>query len=85
MELINKLRGKFRRLFLQSEKTLILFKDLFLFFFILVGGGGRGEGGGMTALCVFYRNSHMRMTGMVLVSLRGCNHGFWSHLGIEIR
>ena len=33
------------------------------------GGGGGGE------------NSHMNGAGMLVVSLRGVNIGFWSHLG----
>ena len=32
------------------------------------GGGGRGD-------------SHMKQTGMLVVSLRGVNFGFWSRLG----
>ena len=32
------------------------------------GGGGGGE-------------SHMKGAGMLVVSLRGLNFGFWSHLG----
>ena len=32
-----------------------------------------GEGGG--------RNPHMKGVGMLVVSLRGVNFGFWSHLG----
>ena len=27
------------------------------------------------------RNSHMKQTGMLVVSLRGVNFGFWSRLG----
>ena len=34
--------------------------------------GGGGGGGG---------NSHMKGAGMLVVSLRGVNFGFWSHLG----
>ena len=34
-----------------------------------VPGGGRGVG-----------NSHMKGAGMLVVSLRGVNFGFWSHL-----
>ena len=33
----------------------------------------RGEGGGGTP--------HMKGVGMLVVSLRGVNFGFWSHLG----
>ena len=32
------------------------------------GGGGVGD-------------SHMKQTGMLVISLRGVNFGFWSHLG----
>ena len=35
-----------------------------------VPGGGGGGG-----------NSHMKQTGMFVVSLRGVNFGFWSRLG----
>ena len=34
--------------------------------------GARGGGGG---------DSHMKQTGMLVVSLRGVNFGFWSRLG----
>ena len=34
-------------------------------------GGGGGEGW----------DSHMKGVGMLVVSLRGVNFGFWSHLG----
>ena len=34
------------------------------------GGGGR-----------WVANSHMKGSGMLVVSLRGVNFGFWSHLG----
>ena len=34
--------------------------------------GERGGGGG---------DSHMKQTGMLVVSLRGVNFGFWSRLG----
>ena len=37
----------------------------------LPGGGGGGGGG----------DSHMKWTGMLVVSLRGVNFGFWSRLG----
>ena len=37
------------------------------------GGGGGGVGGG--------GDSHMKGTGMLVVSLRGVNFGFWSRLG----
>ena len=36
------------------------------------GGGGGGGGGG---------DSHMKWMGMLVVSLRGVNFGFWSRLG----
>ena len=36
----------------------------------LVGGGGEGEGG-----------LHIKGVGMLVVSLRVVNFGFWSHLG----
>ena len=36
------------------------------------GGGGLGTGAG---------DSHMSGAGMLAVSLRGVNFGFWSHLG----
>ena len=36
-----------------------------------VGPGGGGGGG----------DSHMKQTGMLVVSLRGVNFGFWSRLG----
>ena len=36
------------------------------------GGGGGGKGRG---------DSHMKWTGMLVVSLRGVNFGFWSRLG----
>ena len=35
-------------------------------------GWGPGKGGG---------TSHMKGVGMLVVSLRGVNFGFWSHLG----
>ena len=35
------------------------------------GGGGGGERG----------NSHIKRGGMLVVSLRGVNFGFWSNLG----
>ena len=38
-------------------------------------GGGGGEGGGRR------RDFHMKGTGMLVVSLRGVNFGFWSRLG----
>ena len=38
------------------------------------GGGGGGGGGGE-------KDSHMKKTGMLVVSLRGVNFGFWSRLG----
>ena len=41
------------------------------------GGGGGGEGGGG-------RDSHLKGTGMLVISLRGVrgvNFRFWSHLG----
>ena len=37
-------------------------------------GGGGGGGGG---------DSHMKWTGMLVVSLRGVNFGFWSRLGFS--
>ena len=37
------------------------------------GGRGEGWGGGGTPL--------MKEVGMLVVSLRGLNFGFWSHLG----
>ena len=45
------------------------------FFFILLAHAGvspPGGGGG---------DSHMKQTGMLVVSLRGINFGFWSRLG----
>ena len=36
----------------------------------IIPGGGGGEG-----------DSHMKQTGMLVVSLRGVNFGFWSCLG----
>ena len=41
------------------------------------GGGGGGEGGGGRRR----RDFHMKGTGMLVVSLRGVNFGFWSRLG----
>ena len=38
-------------------------------------GGGGGVGGGRGG------DSHMKQTGMLVVSLRGINFGFWSRLG----
>ena len=40
--------------------------------YIAKAQGGGGGGGG---------NSHMKGTGMLVVSLRGVNFGFWSRLG----
>ena len=39
----------------------------------VVGMTSRGGGGG--------GNCHMKRAGMLAVSLRGVNFGFWSHLG----
>ena len=36
------------------------------------GGGGEGERGG---------TPHVKWVGMLVVSLKGVNFGFWSHLG----
>ena len=36
------------------------------------GGGGGGFGG---------KDFHMKAVGMLIISLRGVNFGFWSHLG----
>ena len=41
------------------------------FFFVGSTPGGGGGGG----------DSHMKQTGMLVVSLRGVNFGFWSRLG----
>ena len=38
---------------------------------------GRGEGGGGGGR----KDSHMKGAGMLVVSLRGVNFRFWSHLG----
>ena len=40
----------------------------------LVPGGGEGGGG---------RNPYMKAVVMLVVSLRGVNFGFWSHLGFS--
>ena len=40
-------------------------------------GGGRGVGGG--------GGSHMKGAGTLVVSLRGVNLGFWSHLGCSVQ
>ena len=59
-----------------KEKTpfFIIFKDLANKFrgrFVCLGLKSRGGGG----------DSHMKHTGMLVVSLRGVNFGFWSRLG----
>ena len=40
---------------------------------VLSSGGGGGGG----------RDSHMKGAGMLILSLRGVNFGFWSHLGFS--
>ena len=42
------------------------------FFFIFLSSGPGGGGGG---------DSHMKQTGMLVVSFRGVDFGFWSRLG----
>ena len=52
----------------RSGELLLIFISLVKVVIFSPGGGGGGD-------------SHMKQTGMLVVSLRGVNFGFWSRLG----
>ena len=52
----------------------------------LLLGGDRNHENTIEASCPRTQGySHMKMMGMLVVSLRGVNHGFWIHLGCSGR